>query len=801
MRKRRGGGIGWTLVVLVVMAVGLGYVATRWLGVTIPGAPTPTGPIVSAMMPPTASSSTPMGPIIVTATPLPGSGPQVIVVPNVPQPPSPMPIANDYVAAWAQRRYADMYALLSPASKATIDERKFVGRYSAIYGAATVVEVRVTAGTAQMTALPNTARIPCEVVLKTVRLGEIRETQSVPLVYEDGRWGIVWNPSLILKDLTGDNLVRMAPQNPQRGSILDRKGRPLAVQAYMIQVGVIPGDIKNEAVVLKALTDYTKVPADDIKKKYQKAEPDWFVPIKDIPIAQEADARSKLDQVEGVMLRHKAMRSYPNGDLAAHVIGYVSKITAEDLSKLAEKGYDADDYVGREGVEVWGEEDLAGQRGGKLTIVTPQGELVKVVAEQQVKRGNDVYLSIDIDVQRMAEQVLADKPGSIVVLDPRDNSVLALATSPRFDPNKFVAGYSEADWDAVMKDAKHPLLNRPVMSAYATGSIFKVITFSAAMEKLGYKADTQVACPGLWQIPGTNISLRDWKPEGHGVLPFTQALTESCNGPFYDIGFKLNAVDPLALPAWTRNFGLGQKTGIVGVPESPGILPDPAWKLRVIGQAWFPGDAVNLAIGQGFFQATALQMANVYSTLAVKGLVRTPVLVQRINTVEGQLVKAFAADERERLPAQPATLAAIHAGMLRVGSTPEGTGYYAFQGFKTPMASKTGSAENQNPEAHAWFAGYAPAENPEVVVIVMMEGGGAGGSVAAPRARQMMDFLFPPSGATPVPTVTPAPGAVPTPRPAGPTPSAVPAQPPAQPTTPAKPATPPTPVPTAKPAR
>jgi penicillin-binding protein 2 len=270
-----------------------------------------------------------------------------------------------------------------------------------------------------------------------------------------------------------------------------------------------------------------------------------------------------------------------------------------------------------------------------------------------------------------------------------------------------------------------------------------VIPFSAAMEKMGYRGDMQVACPGQWQIPGTSIALKDWKPEGHGVLPFTQALTESCNAPFYDIGYKLNTMDPMILPSWARNFGLGEKTGLVGIQESPGILPDPAWKLRVVGQSWFPGDAVNLAIGQGFFQATPLQMANVYATLATKGLLRTPVLVQRVNTVEGQLVKAYAADERSRLPAQPATLAAVYEGMLRVGSTPLGTGYYAFKGFATPMASKTGSAENQGPQEHAWFAGYAPAEAPEVVVIVMMEGGGAGGSIAAPRARQMMDFFFP----------------------------------------------------------
>ena len=736
------------------MVVGLLFIASKWLNVPLSESVQAVAPMASAVIPAPASPAR-TDPIVVTATPAAGQPQTIVVVPNNPPPPSPMLVANDYVLAWSEKRYSDMYALLSNASRSAIDEKKFVARYTAIYDAATVQEIKITPGAPQMLALPNTGRLPVEVTFRTVRLGDIKEANTIPLTYEDGRWGVVWSPSLILKDLSGDNLVRMVPVNPQRGSILDRKGRPLAVQAYVIQVGVIPGDIKNEAAVLKAVSDYTKVPQADIKAKYSKAEPDWFVPIKDFPITQEADARSKLDQVDGVMLRHVAVRSYPNGDLAAHIVGYVSKITAEDLAKLGAKGYNADDYVGRDGIEAWAEADLAGQRGGKLSIVTPQGDLVKVVAEKPVKRGNDVYVSIDIDIQRKAEQVLGTQAGSIVVLDPRDNSILAMATSPRFDPNKFVTGYSDAEWDKILKDEKHPLLNRPVMSAYATGSIFKVITFTAAMEKLGYKADTQVNCAGQWQIPGTSIFLKDWKPEGHGILPFTQAITESCNAPFYDIGYKLNAMDPMILPSWARNFGLGEKTGVVGVQEVAGILPDPAWKLRVIGQSWFPGDAVNLAIGQGFFQATALQMADVYGILATKGLVRTPVLVQRVNTVEGQLVKAYAADEKGKLPAQQATLAALHEGMLRTGSTPQGTGYYAFQGFRTPMASKTGSAENQNPEAHAWFAGYAPADAPEVVIVVMLEGGGAGGTVAAPKARQMMDFLFPNTPPTPTPAKKP----------------------------------------------
>lgn len=678
----------------------------------------------------------------------PGLGTAIAVQPT-PAPPtatptSPTAVASEYLKAWEQRRYADMYALLAKGSKAGIDEQKFVARYTAIADAATVTEIKVVAGQPQTVTQPNTGRVPFDLTLKTVRLGEIKEANTLPLIYEDGRWGVQWSPTLIFKDLSGDNLIRMFPINPQRGSILDRQGRPLATQGYVVQVGVVPGDIKDRTAVVNAVSGFTKVSPEDINKKIDKAQPDWFVPIKDVPMSQEKDAKDKLESLEGVMLQHKSVRTYPNGDLAAHVVGYVSKVSAEDLEKLRSKGYEEDDIVGRDGIEAWAEEQLVGQRGGKLAVVSAKGEVVKIIAEQPARRGFDVHLTIDIDIQRKAEQALGDKlPGSIVVMDPRDNALLALASFPRFDPNMFVRGMTDAEWNAVSSDTRHPLLNRPAIAAYATGSVFKIVTYSGAIERMSYGPYTPTDCPGAWTIPSTNIIVRDLHPEGHGVLPFPETLSESCNVPFYKFGFQMNGVDPNMLPSWTKLWGYGEPTGTVGLIEAPGIVPDPAWKDKVIGQPWFPGDAVNLSIGQGFFQATPLQMANTYSTLANRGSLRTPLLVRKVTTVEGQVVKAYVAEEKGRVPLSEATLKSIHDGLLKTGSTPKGTGYYAFSSFKTPLASKTGSAENQGVAAHAWFAGYAPADNPTTLVAVMIEAGQAGGTVAAPVARQVMDYLFP----------------------------------------------------------
>ena len=260
-----------------------------------------------------------------------------------------------------------MYALLAPSSQATIDQTKFVNRYKAITDAATVTSIQAKMGQPQLGPLPNTARVPFDLTLKTIRLGTIAEQNTIPLGYENGRWGVRWTPTLIFKDLQGDNLIRMAPLNPQRGSILDRQGKPLATQGFILQVGVVPGDIKNEPEALKALSDVTKLSTDEIKKKYASAQPDWFVPIKDLPASDEQAIRSKLEPISGMMLQNKSVQDVPElGRLAPTSSATSRSVTAEDLQKLAVKGYDASDVVGRAGIEAWAEDDLSGQRGGRL---------------------------------------------------------------------------------------------------------------------------------------------------------------------------------------------------------------------------------------------------------------------------------------------------------------------------------------------------------------------------------------------------------------------------------------------------
>ncbi|HLZ09309.1 MAG TPA: penicillin-binding transpeptidase domain-containing protein, partial [Chloroflexota bacterium] len=596
-----------------------------------------------------------------------------------------------------------------------------------------------------------------------------------------------------------DGDVRLFPLDPRRGTIFDRNGKPLATMGFLVTIGVVPNELTASGTEQQSLVlvgSYLKKSPEELKKIYQGQPPDWFIRLGDVSGSLENELHQKTSGAPGVFLRRKPIRIYPEGEVAAHVVGYIGHVTTDELKQsLAAEGFTVDDVIGRAGVERSAEKILAGQRGGKLAIVAPTGEVVKVIAEREAVPGNDVMLSIDLDTQKAAEKVLGKLDGSIVVMNPADNSVLALASYPRFDPNKFVSGFTPEEWNALNTSPDSPFENRPVEGVFATGSIFKVITMSAGMEVLGSKVTDTFDCGYWWHgMPG--YTLHNWTIQGR--LNLIQSLTGSCDPTFYTLGLALDRKDPFALANMARAYGLGQKTGINGVDEVAGVVPDPKWKEQTLHQPWFTGDGVNLSIGQGYLQATPLQMANVYSTIANDGLRRTPILIQKVIDPKGDVVQTFTAQDSMRVPVSPATIKAIHDGMLGVTSTKLGTAYYAFSTYTHPMEAKTGSAENQSVLAHAWFVGYVPPTSPNLLVLLMVEGRGDSHEIAAPMARQLMEILLPstPVGtpspvltsapAKPVPTSTPAagvtrsaPSRIPTPASPRPTPTPPPSRRPA----------------------
>lgn len=776
--RQRRGTVPWVMILVVVLLASGGYITRHTLERRA-------APLLQRVV--TATSPA----VRASAAILPGPTPTFTVALQLPKPladvPDPSNAAAQYLDAWQASDYPAMYALLSNEARQGRTEAQFVSWYQDLTSEATIESVapKITSAPVVPDQAGNGAsvQVPFTVTFKTIRVGSFSENNSVPVILEHGQWRIDWRPALFFKDLEPGDLVHLFPLNPTRGSILDRKNRPLATMGYVVTIGVIPKDLKKngqEDATLNVISGYLKKSPDDLKKMYAGKPEEWFIPLGDVPSSQEKALQQGLSGRAGVVLRHKPIRVYPQGEVASHVVGYVGHVTDAELKTLATQGYTIDDIVGRAGVERWAEPMLAGRRGGKLAILNPKTrEVMKIIAQRDAVPGEDVVLSIDLDIQKVAESVLTKLDGSVVVMDPSDNSVLALAAYPNFDPNKFVTGFTPQEWNAINTSPDRPLLDRPTEAKFASGSIFKPITTAAAMTDLGTKPSDVFDCSYWWSGPA-GMRLHNWEPQGH--LNLIQSITGSCDPTFYTLGLALQRKDPNLLPEMARAFGLGQKTGINGVDEIAGTLPDPAWKKRVLGQPWYEGDTINLSIGQGFLEVTPLQMANVYSTIANSGLRRSPILVQKVLDYKGNVVQTFTAAKVGQVPVAPEVWQTIHEGMLGVTSTPLGTAYYAFKTYPHPMRAKTGSAENQGPLAHAWFAGYAPPDNPKYVILVMVEGRGESMEIASPMARNLMDFLWPPDP-TPSPT-----GSAPPSRPAASSPM------PASATTPA-------PKPTAVPSR
>lgn len=726
---------------LALLLVGvLGLVVARWV-LEQRGQPA-----AVASQPAATAPASPAAP-----APAPGAA-GVAAEPTTPSAARPAEVARQFLALWEQAQYEAMYDLLTSEARSRYARDAFVRRHRAIAEEATIQRISLTLG--RVEGLPSdTTRIsiPYAAVYETARVGRVEERRTLTLVREDGGWRVGWTPAVIFEGLTDTTYVRLLPEDPVRGAVLDRTGQPLAVQGGLLAIGVQPSKIENEQQFLATVGAFLGWPPERLKAAYAAARPDWWVPLVELPLSRLSEVQARIGSVPGVLLREKPARVYPHGDLAAHVIGYLGHPTAEDLKKLRARGFAEDDWIGRAGVEGELEDVLGGEKGGRLVIVDQRENPQRRVAERVATPGADVQLTLDLRLQRLAEEVLGERRGSIVLMDPRDNSILALASWPRFDPNQFILGFTAEEWQKLAQNPDQPFLNRATLGAYPTGSVFKVVTMAAGLERGGYTPDTVFECRGTWTGYGPTQVFHDWLPQGHGRVTLREGLSQSCNIVFYEIAKTLNDRDPNLLAQYARAFGLGEPTGVRGIDESPGTVPDPAWKRRATGQDWFGGDAANLAIGQGFLTATPLQMANLYAALANGGVLRTPLLVKRVVPKNGGAPEVFEARERRRLPLSAAALDAIRSAMRETAAHPKGTAYYAFRGFGVPVAAKTGSAEfqgerpptaRQGLDSHAWFAGFAPADRPELVIVVLVEGGGGGAQTAAPLARRLLERYF-----------------------------------------------------------
>jgi penicillin-binding protein 2 len=574
--------------------------------------------------------------------------------------------------------------------------------------------------------------------------------------------------------MKGGYRLFMEHRIPARANIYDKDGNALAYQGTLITLGVIPGRIEDEELLLSALSQVLDMTPEDILFLYASALPDWYVPIGDITgeVMQENYELLQPFLDAGLVTNDRLTRLYSDQGVAPHVIGYTGYIPAEEIDSYTATGYRGDEQVGLAGIEKWGEKYLSGTRGGVLTVVGPSGEHIATIAESEPKQARNIFVSFDSQFQSAVEDALAEaieshplaEAGSIVVLDTKSGAVLAMASYPDYDTAIFDGSRlnSETELLRILNDPNQPLLNRAAQGEYPPGSTFKIITYAAAVSSGVYEPSTRYTSTGSWNKLGDTFVKYDWREGGHGTVSLRQALVVSCNSCFYDAGFNLDAVDPFIIPTTARQFGFDAPTDIVGIPENTGLIPDPEWKINNVGEGWVPGDSVNMAIGQGFVQVTPLQLARVIAAVANGGTLYRPTLIDRIGAGGGAPEENWPSEAQGELPISDENLLVIQESLRDVASSPSGTASHQFVRIPVPVAGKTGTAETVIDVSHAWFVGYAPAEpytlfdgtvieEPEIAVVVMIENSGEGSAVAAPIFRRIVELYYDITPVTPYP--------------------------------------------------
>ena len=669
-------------------------------------------------------------------------------------PKTPLETAQRFLDLWQAREYGDMYELVSAEARASISKEDFVTRYNDIADEATITGIDYKLGP---NVVDDDTEIPVSVTIHTSFFDDIDQAQRIILVREEvtvsapagttperrEEWHVEWSPSLIFAELDDRSLVHLFTNTPRRGSILDRNGKELAVDASLPVIGFVPDLITDKETLISGLASALSISEADVRAQVETDLPSYyFIPVTTLSYGTSAEALDKFYALAdlGVVVRDETQRIYPNGDSAAHVLGYMAEVTAEQLEELAVQGYRAGDKLGAFGLEAQLDEALAGEHGGTLATITPEGTVSRTIAEKPTKAGKDVILTLDIDIQKATESSLGERVGSIVVMDPRDNGVLALASYPRFNPQSLTDGLSNEEYNRLANDDRLPFLHRPLLATYPPGSTFKPITMAAGLEKGGVSAGETFHCVPVWTGLGEDFPKNNWQSVDRGYLTPAQGLMASCNPVFYEIALRLDLIDPDILPEFARGFGFGGFTGINALDEAPGVVPDEQWKEENRSEPWYSGDSVNMGIGQGFVLVTPLQIANAYSAIAGDGVLRKPLLVKSIADAGTAAVQEFTAEEIGPLPISAATLAEIRSGLTLVIQNPGGTSYSVFASTTLDVAGKSGTAEDLAFGAnHVFFVAYANRSAPSALALVALEEGELSSTEAGPKARQALE--------------------------------------------------------------
>ncbi|WP_240498774.1 penicillin-binding protein 2 [Thauera propionica] len=558
-----------------------------------------------------------------------------------------------------------------------------------------------------------------------------------------------------------DNRIALLPTVPNRGTIVDRNGVVLARNYATYTLEITPSQVGDVEATLDELAMLVAIEPRDRRrfaKLLEESRNFESVPVRS-RLSDEEVARITAHRYRfpGVEVKARLLRDYPQGAVGSHVVGYIGRINQRDVERIEEAGnaanYRGTQHIGKAGLEQFYEHELHGTTGVEQVEVNAGGRAVRALSRTPPAPGNDLELTLDIELQRIAENAFGDRRGALVAIEPATGGVLALVSTPTFDPNLFVDGISTQDWKALNESPDHPLLNRAIYSAYPPGSTFKPFMALAGLETGKRTAKQAISDLGYFNLG--NHRFMDDKIGGHGMVDLHKSIVVSCNTYYYQLAHELG-IDNIA--NFMAPFGFGSRTGIDLPGEATGVLPSPEWKRqrfrRPEQQQWFPGETISVGIGQGYNAYTPLQLANALAALVNDGKLYRPHIVRHVIDSRSGERRVVEPEPLREIPLRPANVKAVLDGMVDVNIS--GTGRRAFQGAEYTSGGKTGTAQvfslrgqryvegkvRERLRDHSWFVAYAPAEAPKIALAVLVENGGFGAQSAAPIARQVMDYYL-----------------------------------------------------------
>src|SRR5580698_1121984 len=567
-----------------------------------------------------------------------------------------------------------------------------------------------------------------------------------------------------LAELADRNRIRIQRLPALRGLVFDRHHRPLVDTKPSFDAVIVPEDTPDLNSTITRLKKL--IGPNDMAKKVEDADDDGRPDFEPVMVEERLNwpqvVALETHQLEfpGVSLQVTPRRHYLYDSLAAHLLGYVGEVTVKDLNRLPD--YRMGDDIGKFGLERSWESTLRGDSGGQEIEVDSIGRRLRMLREIPERPGNSVVMTIDLDLQQVAENAIGARAGALVAIDPNTGYILAMASHPAYNPNIFAGGIQSSAWRELISDPSHPLENRSIQGIYPPGSTFKVVDSIAGLMDRTMTTSTTYNCPGgIWF---GNREYRCWRKQGHGNVSFHRAIVESCDVFFYDVGQHLG-VDRIA--AWAHALGLGKKTGIELDNEKAGTIPSTQWKEHRFHERWYPAETLSVAIGQGYVAVTPIQLAELAAEVANGGTLYKPQFVSQIDALDGSVIKTFPPVVENQTRIDPQVLTELRSAMGDVVNASDGTGKAAkIDGII--VAGKTGTAQvvkeaqgartketalSDKNRDHGWFMAFAPVDHPKIAIACIIEHSGHGGSTAAPVVKAVMEKYFelnPPQGGAPV---------------------------------------------------